>query len=55
MPVIMFTGHPDIKVVKGTEKLWISAFIPKLSTYSNVQSSLKLAIEMILKNKRKKE
>ena len=55
IPVIMFTAHPDIKVIKGTEKLGISAFIPKLSTFSDVSASLKATIEMIRKRMVKKE
>jgi len=51
IPVIMFTAHPDIKVIKGTEKLGVSAFIPKLSTFSDVQSSLKAVIEMLKKRR----
>ncbi len=47
--VIMFTAHPDIKVMKGAEKLGVSAFIPKLSTFSDVQASLKATIEMVEK------
>ncbi|MFA6320368.1 MAG: response regulator [Candidatus Omnitrophota bacterium] len=54
-PVIMFTAHPNMKVIKGTEKLSISAFIPKLSTYSDVSSSLRSTIEMIIKSLHKKE
>lgn len=49
IPVIMFTAHPDTKTMKGTEKLGVSAFIPKLSTFSDVQSSLKAVIEMVEK------
>ena len=55
IPVIMFTAHPNMKVIKGTEKLSISAFIPKLSTYSDVSASLKSTIEMIMKSSCKKE
>lgn len=53
--VIMFTAHPDIKVIKGTEKLGVSAFIPKLSTFSDVSASLKATIAMIRKKLGKKE
>jgi len=49
IPVIMFTAYPDVKVIKGTEKLGVTAFIPKLSAYSNVLVSLKSAINMIEK------
>ncbi|MDD5428710.1 MAG: response regulator [Candidatus Omnitrophica bacterium] len=55
VPVIMFTAHPNMKVIKGTERLSISAFIPKLSTYSDVSASLKSTIEMIVKSLHKKE
>lgn len=54
IPVVMFTAYPD-KIVKGTEKLSISALIPKLSTYSDVSASLKSAIDMIVKKISKKE
>ena len=54
VPVIMFTAYPDTKVIKGTEKLGISALIPKLSTYSDVQASLKSTIDMLIKNISKK-
>jgi len=49
IPVIMFTAYPD-KIIKGTEKLGISALIPKLSTYSDVSASLKSTIDMIIKS-----
>lgn len=55
VPVIMFTAHPDMKVINGTEKLGVSAFIPKLSTYSDVPASLKFTIDMILKKAHNKE
>ncbi|MFH1440657.1 MAG: response regulator [Candidatus Omnitrophota bacterium] len=47
IPVIMFTAHPDIKVIKGTEKLGVSAFIPKLSIYSDNLSALKITLSML--------
>lgn len=50
IPVIMFTAYPDTKVMKGTERLGVSAVIPKLSTYSDVQSSLKATLDMVTKN-----
>ncbi len=53
IPVIMFTAHPDIKIMKGAEKLGVSAFIPKLSAYSDVQSGLKAALDMAGKKLRK--
>ncbi|MBN3040124.1 MAG: response regulator [Candidatus Omnitrophica bacterium] len=44
IPMIMFTAHPDQRAIEGTEKLSISAFIPKFSSYSDSQSALKTAI-----------
>ncbi len=53
IPVIMFTAHPEIKIMKGAEKLGVSAFIPKLSVYSDVPSGLKTALDMAGKKLRK--
>jgi two-component system response regulator GlrR len=47
IPVIMFTAHPDIKVIKGADALGVSAFIPKFSAYTDVQNSLKAALDLI--------
>jgi len=45
--VIMFTAHADIKNIKGAQELGVSAFIPKLSTYStDIQSSLRSVLDM---------
>ena len=44
--VIMFTAYPNTDALKWSEQLNVSAFIPKLSAYSDVTSSLKAAIEM---------
>ena len=44
--VIMFTAYPNTDTLKWAEKLNVSAFIPKLSVYSDVTSSLKAAIGM---------
>lgn len=49
IPVIMFTVHADGKTIRGSEKLKVAAFIPKLSLYSDAQSSLKAALSMIEK------
>ncbi|MFH0772276.1 MAG: response regulator [Candidatus Omnitrophota bacterium] len=53
LSVIMFTAHPDIKAIKGTEKLGVSAFIPKLSVYSDTKSALKAALYMVEKRLKK--
>lgn len=51
VPVIMFTAYPTEKAMKSTKEMGISAFIPKLSTYTNVQASLRSALDMIEKQK----
>ena len=51
IPVIMLTAHPDEKSIAGTEKLGVSAFIPKLSAHSDAQANLKTALDMALKQK----
>lgn len=46
IPVIMFTAHPDSSSIKGTENLGVTAFLPKLSAYSDVENSLKVALDI---------
>lgn len=55
LPVIMFTAYPDVDVMEDVEKLGISAFIPKLSIYSDTLTSLKASLEMIEKKLAKKD
>ena len=55
LPVIMFTAYPNINAMKGTDRLGVNAFIPKLSTYSDVSASLKSTLEMVLKKKNVKK
>lgn len=43
--VIILTAHPSVDALKWSDKLKVSAFIPKLSAHSNLASSLRLAIE----------
>ncbi len=50
LPVIMFTAHADVKNIKGAQELGVSAFIPKLSTYSSdIQATLRSALDMLRK------
>ncbi len=51
IPVIMFTAQPDAKSMKETGKLGVCSYIPKLSVYSDVQSVLKTALDMLRKKK----
>jgi len=53
--VIMFTAYPDEAVMEGVEKLKVSAFIPKLSIYSDSHAALEGAIHLVEKAIRKKE
>jgi DNA-binding response OmpR family regulator len=46
LPVIMLTAHPEVKNIKDARELGVSAFIPKLSAYSDVQASLRSALDM---------
>lgn len=50
LAVIMFTAHADVKNIKGASDLGVSAFIPKLSTYSSdIQETLRSALDMLEK------
>jgi len=46
LPVIMFTAHLEEKAIKGTEDMQVSAYIPKLSVYSDSQSALKTTLDI---------
>ena len=50
IPVIMFTAFSDKKSIKGTEKLGVTAYIPKMSMFSPGESSLEIAVKMAEKN-----
>ena len=50
IPVIMFTAFPDKRSIEGIENFKVSTFIPKLSAFSDVQATLKSAINMLAKN-----
>ncbi|MFA5093238.1 MAG: response regulator [Candidatus Omnitrophota bacterium] len=50
LPVIMLTAHPDVDNIKGAQDLGVSAFISKFSAYSDVQHSLRSALDMAEKN-----
>jgi len=49
LAVIMLTAHPDVKNIKDAQELGVSIFIPKLSAYSDVQASLRSALDMASK------
>ncbi len=49
IPVIMFTAHPSSNSMHDTEKLGISAYVAKLSAYSDTQSLLRVAVDMAFK------
>ena len=46
LAVIMLTAHADVKNIKDAQKWGVSAFIPKLSDYSDVHVSLRSALDM---------
>ena len=49
LPVIMFTANPDIKSIKGSKKLGVSAYIPKFCLYTNMPSAVKDELEKVRK------
>lgn len=49
IPVLVFTSFPDKRSLAGTEKLGVSAYIPKYSVFSDAESSLKNSIQIIEK------
>jgi two-component system, response regulator, stage 0 sporulation protein F len=54
IPVIMFTAYPNKRSFQESEKLGISAYVPKLSVYSDPHDSLKLALKLAEKSIKKK-
>jgi hypothetical protein len=46
----MFTAYPQNKPFKESVKLGIRAFVPKVSPNSDIQSTLKASIELIVKD-----
>lgn len=54
MPVVMFTAYPDEKSITETEKLGISAYIPKLNVYTDSQDSLRSALVLAEKSIKKR-
>ena len=48
VPVIIFTGHSDTRVIEGAEKLGV-VLLPKLSPYQDTQAALKAVIQTIEK------
>ena len=46
IPVIMFTAYPSMKAMEEIDSLGISAFIPKLSIYSESSTALNSAINL---------
>lgn len=54
IPVVMFTAYPDEKSIAETEKLGISAYVPKLNVYADSQDSLKSALILAGKSIKKR-
>ena len=48
MPVVMFTAKPESEAMGKAEDLAISAFIPKISPYTDTKKNLKNTLEMLL-------
>ena len=50
IPVIMFTAYPNPDSMQDADRLGISAYVPKISIYSDTKESLKAAIDMAIKS-----
>jgi len=48
IPVIMFTAYPNSTAMRAADKLRISAYVAKLSEFSDTQALLKTAIDLAL-------
>lgn len=46
IPVIMFTAFPDQRSIKGSEKLGVIAYIPKVTPYTKTEDLLRAAINL---------
>jgi two-component system response regulator (stage 0 sporulation protein F) len=46
IPVIMFTAFPDQRSVKGSERLGVLAYIPKVTPYAKTEDLLHSAIRL---------
>ncbi|MCF7873328.1 MAG: response regulator [Candidatus Omnitrophica bacterium] len=47
IPVVMFTAYPNKKSMEITEKLNITAFVPKWSEVNDIEKSLKTVVDSI--------
>ena len=47
IPVIIFTAYPDEVSMKASDGLGVAAYVPKLSTATEGQTGLRVALEMI--------
>ena len=54
LPVILFTAHPSEKALQDAKKLFVSAFVPKLSSRVDVQTSLKAALALAVAQHKQK-
>ena len=55
LPVILYTSYPNEDNMGNALGLRVSAFVPKLSEYTDTQSALKTALKLIEKNLNKGE
>jgi len=51
----MFTAYPNPTSMHDADKLGISAYVAKISVYSDTQSLLKTAVDLAFKSLDKKE
>ena len=53
VPVLMFSAKADTDNVRDGMDLGIAAFIPKLSPFADTQANLRVALDMVFKQKLK--
>ena len=46
-PAIIFTANPTIKAMEESKRLSITAFIPKISPYVDIEEDLKMALGLL--------
>ncbi|MCX5713542.1 MAG: response regulator [Candidatus Omnitrophica bacterium] len=47
IPVIMFTAHLHEKTIEEVRELGVSAFVPKISAYTDTIAALQAALKMV--------
>lgn len=51
IPVVMFTAYPEKEAMQEAGELGVSAFVPKLSSYTDTTPMLKISLDMVFREK----